>query len=194
MRSIPSISSQARSSSANPVRMSGRRVAAVRVHVLTEERDLADPVSGQRRHLGDYVSGPAGLLAAAHRRDDAVRTLRVAAHRDLDPGLERPLAPNRQISREVCPLGEPAARAVPPGPQPVGQVWDRAGSERDVDERVALEDPLALCLRVASANSDHPLGVVILERLRLGKVRGQSLIGLLTDRARVEHDHVRFVL
>ena len=33
------------------------------------------------------------------------------------------------------------------------------GPERDVDERIEVEEPLALRLRVAAADGDHLLGV-----------------------------------
>src|SRR5207253_5439231 len=105
-----------------------RQVAAVRVHVLAEERDLAYAVAREPRHLGDDLPRPAALLAAAHGRDDAVGALRVAAHRDLHPGLEGPLAPHRELAGEA-PLLEaerPAADSFAAGADPVREVRDRA--------------------------------------------------------------------
>ena len=98
---MPATASHARSSSPNSVRIAGREVASPRVDVLPEQRDLAHAVVGEARHLGDDVARPAALLAPADRRDDAVRALRVAAHRHLHPGLEASLAVHRQIGREV---------------------------------------------------------------------------------------------
>src|SRR5436190_8506204 len=103
-------------------------VAAVRVDVLPEERDLANAFAGQARDLGEDLSGAAADLAAAHRRHDAVRAHRVAAHRDLYPGLEPALAMHRQRPGELALVGdpEPAARRLAPGAEPLGQVRDRA--------------------------------------------------------------------
>ena len=71
---------------------------------------------------------------------------------------------------------------------------DRAGAESDVDVRVEVEQPLPLRLGIAPADCDHLVGIVRLQRLRLGKVGGETLIGLLADRAGVEDDHVGFLL
>ena len=103
-------------------------VAAPRVDVLAEERHLAHAVGGQTRHLRDDVARPAALLAAANGGDDAVRADGVAAHGDLHPGLELPLAMRRQVAGELVPLGEaPARDAQAAGADPVGEVRDRPG-------------------------------------------------------------------
>jgi hypothetical protein len=175
----------------------GQEITAVRVHVLAQQRDLAHAVGCERGHLGDDVPRPPRLLAAAHSRNDAVRALRVTPHRDLHPGLERALASGRQIAGELGPLGEAPSRdplPVASRSEPVGQVTDRARPERDVDERVPLEDPLPLRLRVAAADGDHPVRIMILQRLRLSQVRGQALVGFLADGAGVEDDDVGRVL
>ena len=65
------------------------------------------------------------------------------------------------------------------------------GPERDVDERIALEDPLALRLRVAAADRDDEIGLAALARRRVAEVRGELRVRLLADRARVEDEHVR---
>ena len=71
---------------------------------------------------------------------------------------------------------------------------DRARPEGDVDERVEVEEPLALRLGVAAADGDHLLRVGALEHLRVAEVRGEPLVGLLADRARVEDEDVRLLL
>src|SRR5918995_2720445 len=53
-----------------------RQVAAPRVDVLAEQRDLADTVARQAGHLADDVARPPTLLPAAYRRHDAVRAFR----------------------------------------------------------------------------------------------------------------------
>ena len=60
---------------------------------------------------------------------------------------------------------EAAARdADAAGAEPVAEVGDRAGPERDVDARVELEDALALRLGVAAADGDHAVGILALAR------------------------------
>ena len=172
----------------------GAQVAAPRVHVLAEQRDLLDAVGGEARHLGDDLAGPAALLAAPDRRDDAVRALRVAAHRHLHPGAERALAVHRQVAGEVLVRAEAAARRVAPGPDPLAEVRDRARPEGDVDLRVELEDPLLLRLGVAAADRDHELGIAPLARAGVAEVRGELRVRLLADRARVEDEHVGVLL
>ena len=139
----------------------GREVAAPRVDVLAEQRDLARRPPREARHLGEDLAGTAALLAAAHRRHDAVGALRVAAHRDLHPRLERALAVHRELGRERAVVEtEAAARdAVPAGAEPLAEVRDRARARTRRRRRVELEDALALRLGVAAADGDHAVGV-----------------------------------
>ena len=106
----------------------GREIASPRVDVLAEQRHLAHAAVGEPLHLGENLARAAALLAAAHRRDDAVRAFRVAAHRDLHPRLERPLVVRRQLGRERAVVEpEPAARdADAAGAEPLAEVRDRA--------------------------------------------------------------------
>ena len=192
IRSIPATASQPRSSSPNSVRTSGREVAAPRVDVLAEQRDLFDAFAGEARHLGHDLAGAAALLAPTDGRDDAVGARRVAAHRHLHPRLERPLAVHRE-RRGEGPVVEPEASSChrfPACAEPVGEMRDRARPERDVDVGIQLEDPVALGLRVAAADGDHAIRVAPLSRRRLAEVRGELGVGLLPDRARVEDDHI----
>src|SRR5205823_6405302 len=76
----------------------------------------------------------------------------------------------------------------------VREMRDRAGTERDVHERIQLEEALALRLGVAAADRDDPFGVLLLQRLRLGEVGSEALIRLLPDRAGVEDENVRVAL
>ncbi len=172
------------------------QVAAPGVDVLTEEGQLADALVGEVGHLGQDLTGPAADLLPAHLRDDAVRAHGVAAHRDLHPRLEAPLAVRGEAGGERPLLADAEARArrLSPGPQPLAEVRDRARPEGDVDERVEVEQALALSLRVAAADGDHLLAVALLEGARLGDARAEAQIGLLPDRARVEDDDVGLVL
>src|SRR5439155_17075205 len=174
----------------------GSEIAPPRVDVLAQERDLAHAFASEARHLGDHVSGTPADLTAAHGRDDAVRALRVAAHRDLHPGLERALTVRRQLTGEG-PLVEaepPALDAEPARAQPLAEVRDRAGPEGDVDIGVELEETLSLRLGVAPADGDHLAGIVLLQCRRLRQAGSELQVGLLADRARVEDEDVRRVL
>jgi hypothetical protein len=70
-----------------------------------------------------------------------------------------------------------ALDALAAGAEPVAEVRDRPRPEGDVDERIALEDPLPLGLGVAAADGDDPCGVGVLERLRVAEVRGEPRVG-----------------
>ena len=129
MRSMPSTASQARRSSPKSVFTSGRRS---RPHELTfwPSSVISRTPSGcQPRDFGEDLARPAAHLPTAHRGDDAVRADRVAAHRDLHPGLEAALAVHGQRPGELALLAGPEApRATPRRlPEPVRR---GAGSSR----------------------------------------------------------------
>src|SRR5262245_56427068 len=170
-------------------------IAAPRVHVLAEERDLSNSCRSEVADLSEDVARSSTLLAASDGRDDAVRALGVAAHRHLHPRLETPLPVKREIRGEVVVRTElPTLDGVTAGRDPVAEVRDRAGPERDVDEGVLLEDPLALRLRVTATHGNDDLGSVPLHRARVAEVRGEARVRLLANRAGVEDDDVRLVL
>ena len=174
------------------LRHEGRReVAPPRVDVLAEQRDLADAVPCERLDLGEDLARPAALLPPADGRDDAVRALRVAPHRDLHPGARTPLAMHRQRRREGVMASEPASRdGEPARREPVAEVRDRSRAEGDVHERIAVEDPLPLRLGIAPADRDDEIGIPALSGGRVAEVRRQLRVRLLPDRAGVEHEHV----
>ena len=73
------------------------------------------------------------------------------------------LAVHRQRRREAALVGDPPRAAVDAeaaGAEPVAEVRDRAGPERDVDVRIEREEPLALRLRVAAADGDDRVGLL----------------------------------
>ena len=171
-----------------PVRV-GRKVAAVAVHVLAQERDLADAVGGEALGFGDQLSRVAARLPAAGRGDDAIRADAVAALADLEPALELSRALGRQVAREVLEL-EVALRSERVGVQELGQAVDLPGAERDVDEREPPEDLVLDRLRPAPADADHALGVLALQPLGLAQVCDEAVVSGLADRAGVEEDQV----
>src|SRR5207249_1745304 len=170
-------------------------IPSPRADVLVEQCHFANSLGGEPRDLRDDVAGPAADLASPDRRHDAVRTLRVAAHRDLHPSLERPLAMHRQLTGKdsVAQSESPARNTEAACAEPLAEVRDRPGSERDVDVRIELEQPFPLCLGVASADRDHLVGVAALQRCGLRQVRRELLIRLLANRARVEDENIGLV-
>src|SRR5262249_46047415 len=70
----------------------GSEVGPRRFDVLAGQRALAAAVAGEPLDLGEDVSRAPALFAPADSRDDAVRAVRVAAHRNLHPRLDGPLA------------------------------------------------------------------------------------------------------
>jgi hypothetical protein len=171
----------------------GQQVAAPRVHVLAEQGQLPDSLPRELRHLGEHVARPAAHLAAAHRRDDAVRARGVAAHRDLHPGLEPTLAVHRQARGEGALLGRPprpSLHAEPARAQPFAEVRDRARAECDVDVRIEGEETFALGLGVAAADRDHHVRSLALACSCIAHVGGELRVRLLADRAGVEDDDV----
>src|SRR5919106_6858573 len=172
----------------------GREIASPRVDVLAEESDLLDASSRQRAHLGDDLTGPAALLPSPDGRDDAVRALRIAPHRDLHPRLMASLAVSRQLGGEVLVRAELASGdRVTADRDPLAEMRDRSRPEGDVDKGVLLEDPITLRLGVTAADRDHEIGSLALARGRVPEIGGQPGVRLLTHRAGVEHDHVRVV-
>src|SRR3954469_8150631 len=168
------------------------QVAPVGVHVLPQERDLADAVGGQPLDLLDQLAGRAAHLAPARRRDDAVRAAAVAANRDLDPALVLALALRRQVAGEGLELEE-ALRREAVARQELGQLRHLAGSERDVHERELLEHLVLHGLCPAAAHADHPLRILGLQPLGLAQMADQPVVRLLADGAGVEEDQVGLV-
>src|SRR5207244_4234794 len=83
-----------------------------------------------------------------------------------------------------------AGNPEPARAEPLAEVRDRAGPERDVDLRVQLEQPLALGLRVAAADRDHRLRVRALVCDCVAEMGRELRVRLLPDRAGVEDEDV----
>ena len=60
---------------------------------------------------------------------------------------------------------------------PLGEVRDRARPERDIDERVEIEDPLALCFRKAASNCDHEIRIESAFRPRVAEMAASRVSG-----------------
>src|SRR5665213_3808408 len=73
---------------------------AVRVHVLTKQRDLDDTLADQRFDLQQNVAGPPILLGPSQTWHDAERARVVASDANGDPRRVDRLASRRQRRRE----------------------------------------------------------------------------------------------
>ena len=74
--------------------------------------------------------------------------------------------------------------------KPVAEMRDRTRPESDVDERILLEDSLALSLRVAPADGDHEIRPLAFAGAGVPEVGRKPGVRLLSNRARVEDDDV----
>ena len=197
-RRIPSTAPTSRSSSREQRRgrRSGHRdVAAVRVHVLAEQRDLDDAASRETLDLGEDVADRARPLGPADQRHDAERAGVVAARGDRDPGAERVVARRGERRRErlrVLPhvhLRAVRLRLL----QEVEQMRERVGADHHVDPRCLPLDQALILLREAAAHDDLEIGMPVLDRLQVPQVPVELVVGVLPDRAGVQHDHARLV-
>ena len=131
-------------------------VAAVRVDVLAEQRDLAHAVGGELLDLADDVAHPAADLAAADGGHDAERARVVAADLDRHPGRVRVLAPGRQgRGIRLVLLEDLDDRAL--GARPLQELTGPAEvvrAEHDVDVPGPLHDQVAVLLGQAAADRD----------------------------------------
>ncbi len=178
-----------------------RIVAAVRVHRLPEERDLADAAPGEALDLSHDVVRPPAHLPAPGVRHDAEAAEHVAALHHRDEG------PARALTDELgMPLGQIEARegAVlvrPRLPQAArrgfGHGRDEAqvvGAEHEVDLGEARQQGVSLLLRDAAADAHDAAGAGLLPGAQQAEVGVETVLGLLPDRARVHQQQVGRVL
>jgi hypothetical protein len=165
----------------------------VRVDVLSQQRDLEDALGHQCPYLRQDVARPAVLLLAAQRRNDAERARVVAAHRDRHPAGVGRLAPGGQCGREHLERFEDlhlGGRVVPGPLQQRGQRPDVVRAEHHVHPGRPLNDVAAVLLRQAAADRDLHVRVRQLGRAQVTEVAVEPVVGVLPDRARVEHHDV----
>lgn len=168
-------------------------VGTVSVYVLSEQRDLGDALADQGLDLGEDVAGPAVLLLAAQRRDDAEGARVVAAHGDGDPGRVRALAAGRQRRGERFErLGDLDLRLFlyAGALQEDGQLADVVRTEDDVHPGRLLHDGVAVLLGEAAADGDLHAGPLRLHRREPAEVPVETVVGVLPHRAGVEDDDV----
>ena len=177
------------------MRSAERQVAAPGVDVLAEQRDLAHAVRRERLDLGDERRR-ASATARGRARDGTMQY----EHVELQPieictqawcGRSRS---RRQVARELVEGREVAARHLAARLMKSPSRRDVARAERQVDERVALEELVLHRLRPAAADDDRALGVRSLAARACIRWRDEAVVGLLADRAGVEDDDVGVVL
>ena len=166
---------------------------AVGVHVLAEQRDLQDPLGDECLDLGENLTGPAVLLRAPQCRDDAEGARVVAPDAHRHPGGIRRVALRRQRRREGLErlldldLGlVHHARTL----EEDGQGSDVVGAEHDIDDRGLLQDHALVLLGKAAADRDLHARVLGLHRDEMAEIAVELVVGVLADRAGVEHDDI----
>ena len=117
----------------------GAEVAAVRVDVLAEQRDLDHAVGGELLDLVHDVAHAAADLAAAHRGHDAERARVVAADLDRDPRrvVDARAGPAAPTGTPRAPRGSRRSAPSARGPRAAASAARRevVGAEHDVDVR-----------------------------------------------------------
>ena len=134
------------------------QVAAPRVDVLAEQRDLPDALAPRaaspRRRSRPAGGSPRGRARPGRcsRRTSSCSPSRSAP----TPGsAARGASAASPAKRRSSAIPKRARDAEAAGAEPLAEVRDRARPERDVDVGVEREEPLALCLGVAAADGDH---------------------------------------
>ena len=117
--------------------------------------------------------------------------LQPTLHRD--PGGVRRLAPGRQGRREDLERLEDLDLRLLLHPRALEQHRQRpdvVGAEHDVDPRRLPRDRRAVLLGQAAADGDLHPGLLRLHRREVAEVAVELVVGVLADRAGVEHDDV----
>ena len=191
MRSIPSTASHARNSSPNSVTRSGARS---RPQELTfwPSRVISRTPSPASRSTSATIS-PGRLLCSRPRTAGTMQY----AHFELHP-IETCTHALKRRSRCIGSVAanvswepkRPRGTANPPARIQSPRCGIDPGPERHVDERVALEDPVSLRLRIAAADGHDQIRSASLPGRCVAQVGGELRVRLLPDRARVEHEDV----
>ena len=189
---MPSTASQARSSSPNSVFTSGRRSRPQELtfcprSVISRTPSPARRVTSARISPGRRLTSrprTAGTMQYEQTELQPIETCTQAWKR-----RSRCIGSVPANSRS-SPVPKRLRGASPPAPSHSARCGIVPGPEGDVDERVEVEEPLALSLGVTAADGDHLLGIGELQHLRVPEVRREPLVRLLPDRARVEDEDV----
>ena len=169
--------------------------AAVGIHVLSEQVDLAHALSCEARDFGqDVFKRPADLLAAriGHHAETAV--LAAALHDRHERG--RAFRPGRGQVIEFFDFGKTdinhARMLFTDGLEHLRQAVNRLRTEHEIDIRRALLDGFALLARHAAAHADNKFGLVLLPGFPAAELGEHLFLGFLADRAGIQQKHVGF--
>jgi hypothetical protein len=177
-----------------------REVTPVGVDVLTEQRHLHHPVGHELAGFGDEVVERPADLRPADRRHDAEGAGVVAPDLDGEPRRVPVLPPHRESGGERLGIGRGGGledlgdRAVLAGVvQELDRPVDVVGAEHHVHVGRPLPDAVTVLLGEAPADHDPEIGPGRLDRLQVAQRAVELVVGVLTDAAGVEHDHVGIV-
>ncbi len=163
------------------------------VDVLTQQRDLQNPLVDQGLDLGKHVAGPTIHFLATQRGNDAEGARVVTTYRDRNPcGVGR-LAAGRERRRELLQrLGDLDLRGavVTSTVEQSGQRANVVGAEHDVDPRRLAQYRLPVLLRQTSAHGDLHFRIGLFARREMAEVAVQLVVSVLPHRAGIEHDDV----
>ena len=140
--------------------------------------------------LGQDVTDRTRALGPADERNDAERARVVASGRDGDPRAEVVVTRGRQGAREDL-GGFPDIHlrtVVFRGGQQIEQLRERVGAHHHVDPRSPRLDRALILLRQAAGHHDPECRVPFLQRFQMPQVAVETVVRVLTDRTRVEHD------
>mmetsp|Transcript_48391 Transcript_48391/g.104867 ORF Transcript_48391/g.104867 Transcript_48391/m.104867 type:complete len:210 (+) Transcript_48391:936-1565(+) len=170
------------------------QVATPRVDVLPEERHLAVSVGDELLDLRSDRLARTALLSAARGGHDAVGASLVAAVDDVDPRTHGRLALRlRHVLHYVRGCRRHNLVAVEDALKKVADPVGVLRPHHKVDLGHATQQGFALLLRDASGDDDGEVLAFLFARRVRSEVRVHLLLGVVADRARVQHDHLRFL-
>jgi len=165
----------------------------VGVDVLPQQSDLLDTLSHQHADLSQDVAGTAVGLPSPERRDDAEGAGVVAAHTDRHPRRIGRVAPRGQRGRKALERFDDLDLRLVLDASAFEQDRQRTevvGAEDHIHPGGPGDDGVPVLLRHASADRDLHTGSGHLRRGEVTEVAVQPVVGVLPDRAGVEHHDV----
>ncbi len=171
-----------------------KQIAAIRVNVLAQQRDLAHALAHQTGHLVDNLLEGAALFAAAHIRHDAIGAEIIAARHDGHPGVILGLTMPRHAHgiRVLMFIGADMTLAIQEclGNE-LSHVCNGMRTENDVDIIDVGKQSLTVALGDTTADGNHALARGRRRQAFAGiALTVQARIGGLTHAARHKDDDI----
>ena len=171
-----------------------RQRAAIRVHVLAEQRDFAHALVGETGDFGEHVVERTRHFLAARVRHDAIAAVLAAAFHDRHERARAVDARRRQVielfdfrERDVDLRAAACAALV----DHLRQAMQRLRTEHEIDVRRARDDRRAFLARHAAADADDQIRVRFLQLAHAAEVGEDFLLRFFAHRAGVEENDVR---